>query len=908
VFAGNIEFHAIKREVKDGQYSPVAQFIANQLVGAPAMVVLCLAALIPLYAIGNLHWPSFGLVLISMVCNMWAFEGMGQLFSLIPNVLLGMMNFMSIWFASFLFSGLFVTISDVIWPFQLFCYVLPLGYTSQTFMWGLMKDERPYRGALECTDEVRASNPAGTCALNPNATFYCPNTTAITCFGYSGSQILDSVGVNYTAFSSENLFARNVGIVIAVGASFRLFYLLWMVAKCRTSEEPKQLSAENIAAAIPEKAPAVSPESLELTISPAATATDQTSSSLWEFTFKSCSYVLNVGKRGKKSPLPWANTEVKPLINNVSATVTSGDVLAVLGPSGSGKTVLLNMLTLEKGPGNSIGYINLNGEPLDFAMYRTYCAYVPREDTLWATLTARQHLEHAYSLYRPDVPKGTARAAAIDALLEATGLTSAQHTRAGNALFKGLSGGQKRRLALATVLVKEPKVLILDEPTSGLDSAAAAAIMKFLRDLATTRNLCVIATIHQPSAAVYSHFSKTLVLAKGRTAYYGPADQMTEYFASIGHKANKTENPAEFVLDLVCPPAGDADHVDEVLDAWTAAPAYTVSTVSTVALPKERVQIASFGTQLLMLLKRNLMLLVRDPMIYTARCMLLAFVVVFFGIIYIEQRELTQAKVMMRFFFLFWGTVVPAMFGAVTVYAGHIEYLSVKGEIRNGMLSPSTYLLANLMVQVPMMLIMAICVCTPFYAIGNFKWEGFAQAFLLYATNLWVWECMGQFFALGANPIMGMLNYANLWFASTLFSGLVFRGADVIWPIRLLYYILPFKYLFGGISWAVFKDEYGVGGAEICDATVDGCERGFKCDDPSGGLQCWGFTGPQILRSASFLYEVVSPTDYYAFYLSMLVAQACVYKVLQLILLHAKAMANQRAKPPLPAEGSMRKH
>jgi hypothetical protein len=89
VFAGNIEFNAIKREVKDGQYSPVAQFLAGQLINIPAMACLGLAALMRLYLIGDMPWSSFGLALLSMSANLWAFEGMGQLFSLMPNVWLG---------------------------------------------------------------------------------------------------------------------------------------------------------------------------------------------------------------------------------------------------------------------------------------------------------------------------------------------------------------------------------------------------------------------------------------------------------------------------------------------------------------------------------------------------------------------------------------------------------------------------------------------------------------------------------------------------------------------------------------------------------------------------------------------------------------------------------------------------
>jgi glucan phosphoethanolaminetransferase (alkaline phosphatase superfamily) len=86
------------------------------------------------YLIGDMPWSSLGPALLPISANLWAFEGIAQLFSLTPNVLLGMMNFMFIWFVGFLFLGLFVRIPDVIRPFQLVCYMMPIGYTSQTFM------------------------------------------------------------------------------------------------------------------------------------------------------------------------------------------------------------------------------------------------------------------------------------------------------------------------------------------------------------------------------------------------------------------------------------------------------------------------------------------------------------------------------------------------------------------------------------------------------------------------------------------------------------------------------------------------------------------------------------------------------------------------------------------------------
>ena len=59
-------------------------------------------------------------------------------------------------------------------------------------------------------------------------------------------------------------------------------------------------------------------------------------------------------------------------------------------------------------------------------------------------------------------------------MLAALGLESCADTRAGNELFRGLSGGQRRRLSLAVALTKQPSVIFLDEPTTGLDSASCA--------------------------------------------------------------------------------------------------------------------------------------------------------------------------------------------------------------------------------------------------------------------------------------------------------------------------------------------------------------------------------------------------------------------------------------------------
>jgi ABC-type multidrug transport system ATPase subunit len=77
----------------------------------------------------------------------------------------------------------------------------------------------------------------------------------------------------------------------------------------------------------------------------------------------------------------------------------------------------------------------------------------------------------------------------IDGLLYSFGLRNQQHTLIGTPIRKGISGGQKRRVSVASQLVTGPKLLFLDEPTSGLDSAASWEVISFIRNIAKQNNV-----------------------------------------------------------------------------------------------------------------------------------------------------------------------------------------------------------------------------------------------------------------------------------------------------------------------------------------------------------------------------------------------------------------------------------
>jgi len=137
----------------------------------------------------------------------------------------------------------------------------------------------------------------------------------------------------------------------------------------------------------------------------------------------------------------------------------------------------------------------------------------------------------------------------------------------GAPIHKGISGGQKRRLGVASALITCLKILFLDEPTSGLDSTASYEVMSFIRNVAKERKLLVIASIHQPSTATFELFDKLLLLlSQGQTAYSGPVSGVWSYFESVGHPLPLYVNPAEFIIDRVNVNFTDAHGTNDAAD------------------------------------------------------------------------------------------------------------------------------------------------------------------------------------------------------------------------------------------------------------------------------------------------------------------------------------------------------
>jgi len=172
----------------------------------------------------------------------------------------------------------------------------------------------------------------------------------------------------------------------------------------------------------------------------------------------------------------------RQVVDQLQFTVHNGEIFALLGPNGAGKTTTVETLEGYRTPDQ--GSVRVLGlDPIREAQaLKPHIGVMLQQDGLYPGLTAREVLRLFAGYYRQ--PQN------IDELLEHLGLTAASRTRC-----RRLSGGQKRRLALALALVGKPTLLFLDEPTAGMDPQARLATWEIIRDV-KQRGTTVLLTTH----------------------------------------------------------------------------------------------------------------------------------------------------------------------------------------------------------------------------------------------------------------------------------------------------------------------------------------------------------------------------------------------------------------------------
>ena len=222
-------------------------------------------------------------------------------------------------------------------------------------------------------------------------------------------------------------------------------------------------------------------------------------------------------------------------MHNLSFTLHNGELLAIMGGSGTGKTTLLSLLNGSMKPQE--GTITINGHDISEPRAKDLIGFVPQDDLLIEELTVYQNLWFTAKLCFEGMPDQELDRRVMKTLKD-LGLDAVKDLKAGSAINKYISGGQRKRLNIALELIREPAVLFLDEPTSGLSSSDTEKVINLLKEQ-TLKGKLIIVNIHQPSSDVYKLFDRLWLLDRGGYPVFdgNPIDAIT-YFKEAANYAD----------------------------------------------------------------------------------------------------------------------------------------------------------------------------------------------------------------------------------------------------------------------------------------------------------------------------------------------------------------------------------
>lgn len=414
------------------------------------------------------------------------------------------------------------------------------------------------------------------------------------------------------------------------------------------------------------------------------------------------------------------------ILQGLSGEFNSGELTAIVGPSGAGKSTLLNILTGYTSLGVH-GQLFENGRLRDATEFSRRSCYIMQDDKLQPLLTVQEAMFVAANLKLPPSMTPTDKGMRVKVILKALGLYENRKTKTGD-----LSGGQRKRLAIALELVRNPPVLFFDEPTSGLDSSSTRQLVTVLQELAR-EGRTVICTIHQPSATILEMFDHLYAMAEGQCVYQGAVKGLLPYLEGCSPplKCPPYHNPADYLLEVSRGEYGDV--LDDLVrrsengmnGEWRKFQGDERSPESPPSPPPTPTEgctglndkyTTSFATQVYVLLKRAYTILSRDKQLTYTRIGLHLLIALFIGVLYFNIGS--DATYMLDNFNYLFFTIMFNMFTAFSsmTVAFAEELPIITREHFNRWYSVKSYFLAVTLADLPIQLVAtSVYVLVTFY-------------------------------------------------------------------------------------------------------------------------------------------------------------------------------------------------
>ena len=262
-------------------------------------------------------------------------------------------------------------------------------------------------------------------------------------------------------------------------------------------------------------------------------------------------HLFGLGKKGK---------EVE-ILRNLRGVVQPGEMVLVLGRPGSGCTTFLKVIANQR-----FGYTGIDGEVLyghydakTFAKrFRGEAVYNGEDDIHNPTLTVGQTLGFALDVKTPGKrPSGMSKQEfkqkVIDLLLKMFNIEHTLNTIVGNPFMRGISGGERKRVSIAEMMVTAACICAWDNTTRGLDASTALDYAKSLRIMTNIYKTTTFVSLYQASENIYRQFDKVMVIDEGRQVFFGPAKEARAYFEGLGFKEKPRQTTPDYLTGCTDP-------------------------------------------------------------------------------------------------------------------------------------------------------------------------------------------------------------------------------------------------------------------------------------------------------------------------------------------------------------------
>ncbi len=215
----------------------------------------------------------------------------------------------------------------------------------------------------------------------------------------------------------------------------------------------------------------------------------------------------------------------KPAVDDVSLSISKGEIFGLLGHNGAGKTTLVMMLTTLTKPTKGEGYICKHSIVTEPNSIRANIGYCPQKTSLDEELTVWENMMLYAQLSGLSGREAKVR---VNQLLEEAGLTTKQ-----NSLVKTLSGGMCRRLEVMGALIGQPQIIFLDEPTLGLDPVFRRELWQRIRKARDDGSTIFLTTHYMEEADELCN--RVAIINSGKIEVLGNPQELKSEIGEVVH-------------------------------------------------------------------------------------------------------------------------------------------------------------------------------------------------------------------------------------------------------------------------------------------------------------------------------------------------------------------------------------